>query len=67
MTRKPRDGWSDPTPYENFLYLLATLETVVERGIIEWPASQADVILIRFARLNQKVALALGEAKGRGG
>lgn len=65
MTRKPRDDWSTPTPYENFLWLLAEMEWVVGRDDVRWPGDQADVILIRLARLSQKVALALGEARGR--
>ena len=36
------------------------MERVVRQGRIQWPAEQAEVILIRLARIAQEVALAFG-------
>ena len=59
MNEKPARSSCDPTPYENFLYLLAEMERSVGRGNIQWPAIAADRILARLGRIAQSVALAL--------
>ena len=58
MTKLDRER--SPTPYENFLYLLAEMEWALQRGNIKWPADQGEVILIRLARIARKVALESG-------
>ena len=60
MIKLSKDQERSPTPYENFLYLLTEMEFAVQRGNIEWPADQGEVILIRLARVARKVALEYG-------
>jgi hypothetical protein len=49
-----------PTPYENFLYLMAELEQAVSRGTIKWPSESAENVLRRLggllARLQQEMS-----------
>lgn len=60
MSKKPTHSRSAPTPYANFLYLLAELEKSVDLGNIQWPTDAGDAILARLGRIAQKVALEFG-------
>jgi hypothetical protein len=40
-----------PTPYENFLYLLAEMEVAIERGTIRWSPETAKEARRRLGRL----------------
>jgi hypothetical protein len=50
------DPSGPPTPYENFLYLLAEMEAAIERGTIRWPPETAkaarDRLGLLFIRLD---------------
>ena len=51
MARKPRPPPQEITSYENFLYLLAELELVVQSGTVRWAAASAVLAARRLDKL----------------
>jgi hypothetical protein len=52
MWRPQPDNNDNPTPPDQFLYLLAEMEAAVERGTIQWDAESAMSAQQRLDRLN---------------
>jgi hypothetical protein len=55
MARKPRPPPEVITSYENFLYLLAELELVVQSGAVRWTAAAAIMAARRLDKLAGKM------------
>jgi hypothetical protein len=63
VARKTRQLPQTFTGYENFVYLLAELELVIEGGTIEWSVATANATKHRLEELARKMERIIGQVE----